>query len=60
MRFPQSVIILCILGASLLGNLLSNKSTIRAGKSTIIAGQNFNAFSSFSSFWNTKVASKWI
>ena len=29
------------LGASLLGNLLTGKVTIRAGKGTIRAGQNF-------------------
>ena len=31
------------LGASLLGNLLTGKSTIRAGEGTIRAGKNFNA-----------------
>ena len=29
------------LGASLLGNLLTGKGTIRAGKGTIRAGENF-------------------
>ena len=31
----------CILGASLLGNLLTGKSTIRTGEVTIKTGQNF-------------------
>ena len=29
------------LGASLLGNLLTRKGTIRAGKGTVVAGQDF-------------------
>ena len=29
------------LGASLLGNLLTGKSTVRAGEGTIRAGENF-------------------
>ena len=37
------------LGASLLGNLLTGKRTIRAGEGTIRAGQEF---------WNTKELSK--
>ena len=31
---------LCNLGASLVGNLLTGKGTIRAGAGTIIAGEN--------------------
>ena len=38
------------LGASLLGNLLTDKSTIRAGEGTIRAGRIFNATSSFNKF----------
>ena len=33
--------LLGILGASLLGNLLTGESTIKAGESTIRAGQEF-------------------
>ena len=33
--------LLCTLGASLLGNLLINKGTVKAGEGTIRAGQNF-------------------
>ena len=43
------------LGASLLGNLLRGKGTIRAVEGTIRAGQDFNAASSFNKFRNTKV-----
>ena len=32
---------ICTLGASLLGNLLTSKNTIRAGESTINAGHKF-------------------
>ena len=38
------------LGASLLGNLLAGKGTIRAGEDTIRADQDFNDASSFSKF----------
>ena len=38
------------LGASLLGNLLTDKSTIRAGEGTIRAGRIFNVTSSFNKF----------
>ena len=34
-------ILLRTLSASLLGNLLTDKETIRAGKGTVIAGQDF-------------------
>ena len=44
------------LGASLLGNLLTGKGTIRAGEGTIRAGQD--ATSSFNKFQNTTVLSK--
>ena len=33
--------LLCTLGASLLGNLLTDKDTIRAGEGTIRVGQDF-------------------
>ena len=33
--------LLSTLGASLLGNLVTGKGTIRAGKGTVRAGQNF-------------------
>ena len=36
--------------ASLLGNLLTDKGTIRAGEGTVRAGQDFNATSSFNNF----------
>ena len=42
--------LLATLGASLLGNLLTGKGTIRAGQETIRAGQVFNAASSFNKF----------
>ena len=42
--------LLATLGASLLGNLLTGKGTIRAGEETIRAGQVFNAASSFNKF----------
>ena len=45
--------------ASLLGNLLTDKGTIRAGEGTVRAGQDFNATSSFNNFWNTNVLSQW-
>ena len=51
--------LLGFLGASLLGNLLTGKGTIRAGEGTITAAQDFNAISSFNKFWNIKVLSKW-
>ena len=38
------------LGASLLGNLLAGKGTIRAGEGTFRAAQDFNAASSFNVF----------
>ena len=38
--------LLGILGASLLGNLLTGKDTIMAGEGTIRAGENVNATSS--------------
>ena len=38
-RFPRTL--LGTLGASLLGNLLTGKGTIRAGEGTIRAGENF-------------------
>ena len=41
------------LGASLLGNLLTAKNTIRAGE------RAFNATPPFNKFWNKKVSSKW-
>ena len=37
--FPQ--MLLGTSGASLLGNLLTGKGTIRAGEGTMIAGENF-------------------
>ena len=42
--------LLATLGASLLGNLLTGKGTIRAGEETIREGQVFNAASSFNKF----------
>ena len=42
--------LLGFLGASLLGNLLTGKGTIRAGEGTITAAQDFNAISSFNKF----------
>ena len=54
------------LGANWLGNLLTDKDTIRASKDpikadagTIRAGQVFSSPSSFTKFWNTKVLPKW-
>ena len=38
--------LLGILGASLLGNILTGKDTIMAGEGTIRAGENVNATSS--------------
>ena len=46
------------LDTSLLGYLLTDKGTIRAGKGTIIAGRTFRAASSFHKFLNTKVLLK--
>ena len=53
-------------GASLLGNMLTGKGTSRSGEAQIEQVKNqleqdrvFNAASSFSKFWNTKVSSKW-
>ena len=43
-------ILLGTLGASLLGNLLTSKGTLRAGEGTIRAGQDFNVTSSFNNF----------
>ena len=43
------------LGASLSRNLLSSKSTSRAGEGTIRTAQDFNATSSFNKFWKKKV-----
>ena len=48
------------LGASLLGNLLTGKGTVRAGEGTVRAGEgikkkSFNATSSFNKFSNEKV-----
>ena len=45
-------------GPRLLGNLLTDKGTIRASEGTIRAGQDFCTPSSFNKFWNTKVLSK--
>ena len=45
--------------ASLLGNLLTGKGTIKAGEGTVRAGQDFNATSSFNNFWNTNMLSQW-
>ena len=42
--------ILCTLGASLLGNLLTGKGTIREGEGKIRAGQDFYAALSFNKF----------
>ena len=47
------------LDASLSGNLLTGKDTIRAGESTSKAGEGtIRAASSFNNFWNTKILSK--
>ena len=46
------------LDASLLGNLLTGKSTIRAGEGTIRAGQEFWCYLILNKFWNTKILSK--
>ena len=43
-------LLLGTLGASLLGNLLTGKGTIRAGDGTIRAGQIFNVASCFNKF----------
>ena len=43
-------LLLGTLGASLLGNLLTGKGTIRAGDGTIRAGQIFNVASCFKKF----------
>ena len=67
--------LLGILGASLLGNLLTGKAIYRAGKGKEIvrAGygrpsscashdnnkMDFNTASSFNKLWNTKILSKW-
>ena len=54
------------LGASLLGNLLIGKSTIRARKinleqerALLKQASIFNAILSFNNFWNKKLLSKW-
>ena len=56
-----------ILGAVLLGNLLTNKGTIRAREGVIATSQGqgtlelvriFNTTSSFNKFWHKKVLSK--
>ena len=56
-RFFQYVI--SILGARLLGNLLTGKGAVGAGKGTARVGQSFYAALSFNKFWNAKVLSKW-
>ena len=43
------------LGASLLGNILTGKGTIKAVERTIRAGQDFNATSSFKKILNTSI-----
>ena len=43
------------LGASLLGNLLTGKGTIRAGEGSVKEVRFFNAASSFDKFSKTKV-----
>ena len=54
------------LGASLLGNVLTGKGTIRARKinleqerALLKQASIFNAISFFNNFWNTKLLSKW-
>ena len=46
------------LGASLLGNLWTEKRSIGAGESTIRAGQDFWCSSWFSKIWNTNISPK--
>ena len=50
-------VLLGTLGASLLGNFLTGKGTIRAGEDTVRAGVDFNAASAFNKSANTKVLS---
>ena len=55
--------LLSTLGASLLGNLLTCKSTNWAGEGTVRAGKDFwcppsTQRPSLNKFWNTKVLSK--
>ena len=45
-------------GASLLGNLLTGKGTIKAGEGQLEQARIFNVVSSFNKVWNTKVLSK--
>ena len=50
-------VLLGTLGASLLGNFLTDKGTIRAGEETVRAGVDFNAALAFNKSANTKVLS---
>ena len=50
-------VLLGTLGASLLGNFLTGKGTIRAGEDTVRADVDFNAASAFNKSANTKVLS---
>ena len=65
------VMLLGILGASLLGNLLTGKGVTKKGKGIVRAGEgilrasegnklDFNAASSFNKFWNNEILWKWI
>ena len=45
-------------GASLLGNLLTGKGTIKADEGQLEQARIFNVVSSFNKVWNTKVLSK--
>ena len=45
------------LGASLSGNLLTDKNINRASKGKIKSGQEFNATSTLNKYWNTKILS---